>query len=107
MSSLSSLWARAGMGEGGQSIPLSDHLQPLQKEGAWPIGAPASPTRARPPHLPGVVEAFGLDIVSLLVHHLHLGVQVPAQVLGEQGREGGRGPPSPAPQPRAPSQPLR
>lgn len=39
---------RGGWGGGGQSILLSGHLQPLQKEGAWPIGAPASPTRARP-----------------------------------------------------------
>lgn len=39
-------------------------------------------------HLPGVVETFGLNVISLLIHHRDLGVQVPAQVLGKQGSSG-------------------
>ena len=46
--------------------------------------APPTPTLPAP-HLPGVVQALGLDVVSLLVHHLHFGMQVAAQVLGKQG----------------------
>lgn len=61
------------------------------------VSAP-SPPRA---HLPGVVEAFGFDVVSLLIHHLHLGVQVPTEVLGagmeRRGTFGLRARPGPSP----------
>lgn len=70
-----------------------------------PTTQPAWASHAPPPvqaHLPGVVETFGLDVISLLIHHLHLGVQVPAQVLGEArfiAQEQKRGEESFGPQP--------
>lgn len=73
----------------GRSVLLSGHLPDPQKEGAWPTAAASVPPAHPLAYLSGVVEAFGLDVVSLLVHHLHLGVQVPAQVLGSRSEEEG------------------
>lgn len=45
------------------------------------IRCPPSCDQPSQTHLPGVVETFSLDVISLFIHHLHLGVQFPAQVL--------------------------
>lgn len=56
---------------------------PAPDIGHRPTTHPACPLLLQA-HLPGVVEAFGLNVISLLIHHLHLGVQVPAEVLEEE-----------------------
>lgn len=58
--------------------------QALQKERTWSKLQHQRPRAPSWAHLPGVVQTLSLDVVSLLVHHLHLGVQVPAQVLGDR-----------------------
>lgn len=72
--------------EGGGPSPQLQHQCPCPAPAHHRPTHPACASRAPPllqAHLPGVVETFGLNVISLLIHHLHLGVQVPAQVLGE------------------------
>lgn len=58
--------------------------QALQKERTWSKLRHQCPRAPSWAYLPGVVQTLSLNVVSLLVHHLHLGVQVPAQVLGDR-----------------------
>lgn len=58
--------------------------QALQKVQTWSKLQHQCPQPLSWAYLPGVVQTLSLDVISLLVHHLHLGVQVPAQVLGDR-----------------------
>ena len=75
-------------GSGGHCVLLSGHPRPCRSGGTRSPAAHLHTHTARwspKAHLPVVVQALGLDVVPLLVHRLCLGVQLPAQVLEEQG----------------------
>lgn len=87
--------------EGGGPSPKFQHQCPCPAPTTQPAWASHAPPLLQA-HLPGVVETFGLNVISLLIHHLHLGMQVPAQVLGEArfvAQEQKRGEESFGPQP--------
>ena len=58
---------------------LPPRLRRPRRASQVPAQAVPSPTSRA--YLSGVVEAFGFNIIALLIHHLHLGMELSAQVL--------------------------